>query len=152
MKHRADYPKLNLPSCRLRVAERDSGLCVWDVVRARWLVLTPEEWVRRHILAMLTVRAGVSAASIAQEYPVEMNGATQRADIVVFGSDGRPLLLVECKAPSVAISDAVLGQAFRYNATLGARYMMLTNGLDHYIYEISPDGACVPLRNFPDLK
>jgi hypothetical protein len=76
----------------------------------------------------------------------------QRADIVVFGVDGRPLMLVECKAPSVEISDAVLAQAFRYNAVLGARYVMLTNGLDHYIYEVAEGGEYTALREFPELK
>ncbi len=94
---------------------------------------------------------GVPAACISQEHPVEVNGTTQRADIVVFGGDGKPLLLVECKAPSVAISDAVLAQAFRYNAVLGARYVMLTSGLDHYIYEVSPDGTYTPLKDFPGI-
>ncbi len=151
MKTAADYPKLNLPPCRLRVVERGGELCVWDVVRGRWLVLTPEEWVRRHVLAMLTGHRGVSAALIAQEYPVEVNGATQRADIVVFGPGGRPLMVVECKAPGVAIDGEVLAQAFRYNTVLGARYVMLTGGLDHYIYEISDGGEYLPLRDFPDL-
>jgi type I site-specific restriction endonuclease len=110
-------------------------------------VLTPEEWVRRHVLGFL----GVEAARISQEHPVVVNGTAQRADIVVFGSDGRPLVLVECKAPGVAVSDAVLAQAFRYNAVLGARYVMLTNGLDHYIYEVTPDGKYAALKEFPAL-
>jgi hypothetical protein len=126
------------------------------------LVLTPEEWVRRHVLAMLVSGAGIEAAAIAQEYPVAVGGATQRADIVVFGLGGRPLMVVECKAPGVAVSDAVLAQAFRYNAVLGARYVMLTNGVDHYIYEVTPGcgsgsepgsgGEYTPLKEFPDLK
>jgi hypothetical protein len=82
---------------------------------------------------------------------VEVNGQAQRADIVVFGSGGRPTLLVECKAPGVAISQTVLAQAFRYNAVVGARYVMLTGGLDHYIYEVSPDGEYTPLKDFPNL-
>jgi predicted type IV restriction endonuclease len=152
LKTAADYPKLSLPPCRLKVAEREGELCVWDAVRGRWLVLTGEEWVRRHVLAMLTSRAGVSAASIAQEYPVEVNGAAQRADVVVFGAGGRPVLLVECKAPEVRPGEATLAQAFRYNAVVGARYVMLTNGLDHYIYEVAESGEYLPLKDFPDLK
>lgn len=147
----SDYPKLNLPQCTLRVSERRGLLHVWDAVRGRWLVLTPEEWVRRHVLAMLTERAGIPAANISQEHPVNVNGTAQRADIVVSGDDGRPLMLVECKAPEVSVCAATLDQAFRYNAVLGARYVMLTNGTDHYIYEVS-DGGYLPLKDFPDLK
>lgn len=152
MKTAADYPKLNLPPCRLKVAEKEGGLCVWDAGRGRWLLLTPEEWVRRHVLAMLTDGMGVAAASIAQEYPVEVNGSTQRADIVVFGPGVRPLLVVECKAPGVTIDHGVLSQAFRYNAVLGARWVMLSSGLDHYIYEVTASGEYLPMRDFPDLK
>ena len=101
---------------------------------------------------MLASRCGMPAAGIAQEYPVEVNGSVQRADIVVFGAGGQPLLLVECKAPEVAIDNSVLAQAFRYNAVLGARYVMLTSGLDHYIYEVSPEsGEYIPLKEFPEL-
>lgn len=166
MKNADDYPKLNLPPCRLRVAERDGMLCVWDAGRGggiagrgrtisgrgRWLVLTPEEWVRRHVLALLTGPMEVPATAIAQEHPIRLNGTAQRADIVVFGPDGRPLLLVECKAPEVTIDGDTFAQAFRYNAVLGARYVMLTGGLDHYIYEVTPDGNYTPLKAFPDLK
>ncbi|MDR0907238.1 MAG: type I restriction enzyme HsdR N-terminal domain-containing protein [Rikenellaceae bacterium] len=150
MKTPADYPKLNLPACRLRVAERSGELCVWDTARGRWLRLSPEEWVRRHVLGWLTGQLGVSAAAISQEHPVEVGGTAQRADIVVSDRAGRPLLVVECKAPEVAISDAVLAQAFRYNAVLGAPYVILTNGLDHYIYKVTA-GEYTPLSCLPPL-
>lgn len=133
------------------MSERAGALHVWDAARGRWLVLTPEEWVRRHVLALLTERMGIPPASVSQEHPVDVNGTAQRADIVVAGADGMPVMMVECKAPEVGIGPAALDQAFRYNAVLGARYVMLSNGLDHYIYEVS-DGEYVPLRDFPDLK
>ncbi len=150
MKNPADYPKLNLPACKLRVTERAGITHVWDAQRGCWLVLTPEEWVRRHVVAFLAGRAGAAATNICQEYPVDMNGAPQRADIVVTGGDGRPLMLVECKAPGVAVRSSTLDQAFRYNAIVGARYVMLTNGLDHYLYEVA-GGEYIPLKDFPDL-
>ncbi len=151
LKKTAVYPKLNLPACRLRVTERAGATRVWDAQRGLWLVLTPEEWVRRHVVAFLSERAGVAAANICQEYPVDLNGAPQRADIVVTGIDGRPLMLVECKAPGVAVCAATLDQAFRYNAVLGARWVMLTNGLDHYLYEVA-DAEYTPLKDFPELS
>jgi hypothetical protein len=100
---------------------------------------------------MLVERAGVAPVDIAQEFPVTVNGQPQRADIVVFGPGGGPVLLVECKAPGVAITRAAMDQAFRYNTVVGARYVMLTCGLDHYIYELSPDGQYLPLKDFPPL-
>lgn len=103
------------------------------------------------MIAFLTEHAGVAAADICQEYAVEVNGAPQRADIVVMERGCRPLMLVECKAPEVAVGGATLDQAFRYNSVLGARYVMLTNGLDHYIYEVA-DGQYVPLKDFPTVN
>ncbi len=140
MKTPADFPKLNLPACRLRVAERAGETLVWDTLRGRWLVLTPEEWVRRHVLAYLSsggadhiVGEKIIPAAIAQEHPVELNGTHQRADIVVFGAHSRPLLLVECKAPQIEIDDSAREQAFRYNTVLRARHIMITNGLETII-------------------
>jgi hypothetical protein len=103
------------------------------------------------VLSWLVEQMGVPAAAISQEHPVDVNGTAQRADIVVSDRAGRPLLVVECKAPEVAISEVVLAQAFRYNAVLGARYVMLTNGLDHYIYEVT-SGCYTPLQELPKLN
>ena len=93
--------------------------------------------MRRHLLAWLVGRCGVPAQSIGQEYPVDVNGQRQRADVVVCDDAGRPFLVAECKAPTVAIDCAVLDQVVRYNSVLGARYVMLTNGLRHFYCEYS---------------
>lgn len=103
------------------------------------------------MLSMLTEQAGIPAANISQEHPVEVNGTAQRADIVVMGNQGQPLMLIECKAPDVAVCQSTLDQAFRYNAVLGARYVILTNGNDHYIYK-TMNGQYAALKDFPDLK
>ena len=79
-----------------------------------------------------------------------LNGQPQRADIVVIGRDGKPLMLVECKAPDVRITRAVLSQAVRYNSVVGARYVILTNGIDHFCYEFR-DGAYSPMPGFPNF-
>ncbi len=123
---------------------------VFDRARRKHLVLTPEEGVRRRILAFLASR--VDEKLIAQEYPVDVNGQPQRADIVVFDTAARPLMLVECKAPGVKITRATLAQAHRYNSVLGARYVMLTNGTDHFLYELAPDGNYLTLGEFPELR
>ena len=144
-------PKLDFPPCRLRISRRDGDDLVWDDLRRRWLVLTPEEWVRRHLLAWLVGRCGVPAQSIGQEYPVDVNGQRQRADVVVVDDRARPLLIAECKAPAVRIDAKTLAQAVRYNSVVGARYVVLTNGLCHYCCEYR-DGAYRRLPGFPDLK
>ena len=144
------YPKLDFPAPHLRVKRgADGSMYVWDSLRGRFLVLTPEEWVRRHLIAWL-VSYGVPERNVCQEYPVDMSGAAQRADVVVVGKQGEPLLLVECKAAGVSIDASVFSQAVRYNSVLGARLVMLTNGLAHYVYRC--DGTdYVPLESLPRL-
>lgn len=140
-------PPLNFPAIKLRADRRGDRTLVWDELRGAWLVLTPEEWVRRHLIAHLIAR-GALPKSIVQEYPVLLNGQSQRADVVVTDLRGQPLLLAECKAPGVAIDRRTLDQAVRYNSVLGARYLVLTNGREHFCYECN-DGAYVALPDFP---
>ena len=128
---------LNLifPAISARLKEVEGVRHIWDSLRGKWLVLTPEEWVRRHTIEWLIEHRGIPALRISQEYPVNVNGQHQRADIVVMDEMAHPLILVECKAPEVAIDNEVVMQALRYNGVLGARYVMLTNGLKLYCYE-----------------
>lgn len=144
-------PKLNFPPVKLRARMQGAQTEVWDEWRGCYLVLTPEEWVRRHLLAFLAGHCGACVKRIVQEYPVRLNGQPQRADVVVVDAAGRPLLLAECKAPDVKLDGRTLAQAVRYNSVLGARYILLTNGLSHYCYECR-DGQCSPLGAFPDLS
>ena len=95
---------------------------IWDAVRRRWLVLTPEEWVRQHLIRLLVERGGVPPGNVSQEYPVALSGAAQRADVVVTGRDGPPCLLAECKAPDVPLGREVFAQAVRYNSVVAAPY------------------------------
>ena len=110
-----------------------------------------EEWVRQHLIAYLTAYCGVQPKRIVQEYAVALNGQPQRADVVVVGDRAEPLLLAECKAPCIPINGRTLAQAVRYNSVLGARYVILTNGLRHYCCECR-DGEYVQLGGFPDLS
>ena len=144
-------PKLNFPAIRLRARRREGQVEVWDDLRGIYLVLTPEEWVRRHLIAYLVSHCGVLPKRVVQEYAVPVNGQPQRADVVVVDAAGQPLLLAECKAPDVKLDGRTLAQAVRYNSVLGARYILLTNGLNHYCYEYR-DGKYVQLSGFPDFS
>jgi hypothetical protein len=116
-----------------------------------WLLLTPEEWVRRHVVEWLTGTKGVVETDVVQEFPVLVEGMPQRADIVVHDGGGERVLLVECKAPGVKIDAAVLDQAVRYNAVVRARHLMLTNGLSHYFYTTYDGTTYVPLDSVPEI-
>ena len=144
-----DFPKLNFPAVVLPQRERDGKCYVPDRVRGGYIVLTPEEWVRRHVIEYLVNWCGVELQCIVTEYPVMLNGQPQRADIVVVGSDAQARMLVECKAADVEISQAVLDQAVRYNSVVGAKYLMLTNGLKVFCYESLGEGRYAKMTSLP---
>lgn len=144
-------PKLNFPAIRLRARRRGETVEVWDDLRGIYLVLTPEEWVRRHLVGYLVAHCGVQPKRIVQEYAVALNGQPQRADVVVVDDHAQPLLVAECKAPEIPIDGRTFSQAVRYNSVLGARYVVLTNGRVHYCCEYR-DGKYVQLKGFPDFS
>ena len=146
----AQMPALHFPPLVWRSRRRGSQTEVWDALRQCYLVLTPEEWVRQHLIGYLVSHCGALSLRIVQEYPVPLNGQPQRADVVVVDDAARPLLLAECKAPEVPIDRAVFAQAVRYNSVLGARYAVLTNGLTHYCWEVC-GGQYRPMQGFPDF-
>lgn len=143
-------PRLNFPAIHLRARRSASGRTeVFDSVRGRWLVLTPEEWVRRHVVGYMLSECGFLAQQIVEEYPVNINGMPQRADIVALDSLARPMVVVECKEPNVRIDQSVLGQVVRYNSVLGCRYIVITNGIETFSYVMAEDGSYTPLDHFP---
>lgn len=149
------HPKLNFPRINLRATHSNGQIMVYDEVRSVYVVLTPEEWVRRHLVAFLINQCGAMLRSIIEEYPVKLNTMAQRADVVVMNSFAQPILLAECKSPDVNLSNAkilrdVFAQATRYNAVIKARYIIITNGINHFCYEYSGD-SYKPLAAFPKL-
>ena len=148
----ADYPTLNFPPIRLRARRgANNNTEVFDAGRGRWLVLTPEEWVRRHVVEYLRTECGFAQQQIIEEYPVNINGMAQRADIVVVGDDIKPLIVVECKEPNVKIDEEVVHQVTRYNNVLQCRYVAMTNGITTYCHE--HDGEkYTPINAFPHAK
>ncbi len=127
--------KLIFPAISARTKEEEGVKYIWDSLRGKWLVLTPEEWVRQHTIAWLVKERHVPELRISQEYPVNINGQHQRADIVVIDEFAKPHILVECKAPDVVLDHEVVMQAIRYNAVVSARYIVLTNGKKLYCFE-----------------
>ena len=139
--------KLIFPAISARTKEEEGVKYIWDSLRGKWLVLTPEEWVRQHTIVWLVRERHIPELRISQEYPVNINGQHQRADIVVIDEFAKPHILVECKAPDVVLDHEVVMQVIRYNAVVGARYILLTNGLKLYGYEYA-DGKYRGLKEF----
>lgn len=145
---------LNFPLYSFRVRSNpDSSRQIWDDLRHVWLVLTPEEWVRQHLVRHLIAEMGALPLYIVQEYRITLGGTTQRADVVVCDREGHPQLLAECKAPEVALSEEVLAQAVRYNSVVNARWIIITNGKRHIALQRDPlSGRWQPMDRFPDLS
>lgn len=122
---------LNFPNAPLSLKRKDGVVYVRCLIRNKDLVCTPEEWVRQHAIHYLISVEGKKKGLIASEYELDYNGLKRRADIVVFDNTGKPILLVECKATAVALTNEVLNQAAQYNHQLGVERVILTNGLDH---------------------
>jgi hypothetical protein len=129
--------RLNLPMAPLKLTRIGETIYVHCQVRKKNLVLTPEEWVRQHVIHFLLVHTEVPIGLIATELGMKINKLKRRSDVVVFGRDKSILLLVECKAPEVPIDDKVLHQAAQYNSHVKANYIWLSNGLDHHLYQIN---------------
>ncbi|OFZ56388.1 MAG: hypothetical protein A3D92_16955 [Bacteroidetes bacterium RIFCSPHIGHO2_02_FULL_44_7] len=122
---------LALPKAELRLKRKKNVVYVWCILRKKELVCTPEEWVRQHVIHYLINEANISIGRIASEYPLEYNGLKKRADVVVFDSESKPFLIVECKATSVPVSTKTLDQIAQYNSQLQVPWLWLTNGLRH---------------------
>ena len=120
----------------LKIRENDSQQEVFDPVRQKWVVMTPEERVRQvFILYLLNVK-GFPLSHLSVEHAVTVNGMTQRYDLVVFDDALQPYMVVECKAPHVKLTQKVVEQAARYNSILKAPLLCVTNGVEQRVFEI----------------
>jgi len=133
------FPPLQFP-VRLRLKWKTEGdkIYFWDRRRNKYILLTPEEWVRQHVLAWLE-QEGYPPALMAVERQLTVNRLPKRFDIVVFDRKNRPFMLVECKRPDVKIDENTLHQALIYNRSLAAPYLLLTNGLKHFLIKMEND-------------
>ena len=122
-----------------------------DMIRKRYVVLTPEEWVRQHFIHFLIEGKGYPAQLIAVEKEIQVCGMKRRFDLVCYDRQANPYLIVECKAPSVALSQVVFDQAFQYNLSIAARFIAITNGCLHFCGEISGDGKFQMLAEIPNF-
>ncbi|TND02587.1 MAG: hypothetical protein FD123_4049 [Bacteroidetes bacterium] len=128
--------KLQFPEFPFRIRNSEGRRQIFDVIRKKWVVLTPEEWVRQHLATYLVETKKYPASLLAIEKTIEVNGLKKRCDILAHDKQGRPLLLAECKAPEVEITQPVFDQAARYNMTTGVEILVLSNGLRHFCCRI----------------
>ena len=125
-------PSLNLPPYDMKIEDDGKDLKIYDPIRHKMVVLTPEEFVRQHFVAWIHHQYGYPRSLIANEIGITVNGTKKRCDTVVFNREGDPLMIVEYKAPGVTITQDTFDQIVRYNMSLKARYLVVSNGLNHY--------------------
>jgi type I site-specific restriction endonuclease len=123
--------KLNLPEFDCKLKKAEGKVWIFDGIRKKYIVLTPEEWVRQHFIQYLVRDKKYPRTLIRVEGGLLYNELRKRTDIVVYDREGKPWMIIECKSPTVAVSPTTLSQATVYNSTLKAQYLCITNGLVH---------------------
>ena len=130
--------RLNFPAYNFRVKSSENKMRIFDIIRKKFVVLDPEEWVRQHVIHWLINDKNYPASLINVEKQLTLHKLKKRYDLVVFKTDGKIDILVECKAYSQKITQEVFDQIARYNLEIQANYLMLTNGLEHYYFKLDP--------------
>lgn len=128
----------------MRLKKQGGQTHIFDFIRKKWLVLTPEEWVRQHVLNFLVTEKKFNASSIAIEKELTLNDLKKRYDIVVYGKDLKPYLIIECKAPYIELNDKVIEQALRYNLILKTNLLMITNGVSDLVFNSNNEIVTLP--------
>lgn len=130
------FPPLNFPEYPLKLKREGQSIKIFDPIRKKWLILTPEEWVRQHVVAHFIEASGYPATSISTEAGLTVVRQKKRTDVVVY-QNGKPALLAECKAPHIKLTQEVVYQALNYDLALAVRYIYLTNGLQHFLFRLT---------------
>ena len=158
MQHRPHFIQamltpLNFPTYRIE-NKNDSGKeMLFDIIRQKWVILTPEEWVRQNMIHFFITHLNVPKTLIAIEKTIKYQGLVKRFDILIYNSNFEPLALVECKAPGVKITNEVFHQISIYNHKLNAPYSFVSNGINHYCFKVDFTTNKVDMLNeFPKFE
>lgn len=142
-------PELIFPAFDVRTEASTSGVRIYDAVRRQYVALTPEEWVRQHCIHWLISR-GYPLGRCSVEKSLQIGSeTTMRYDVLWMDDQLNPFLLIECKAPTLALTDAVVRQSAWYNHTLKAPFIFMTNGRSAFCYQRQPDGTLQPCDDIP---
>ena len=144
---------LNFPTYSFRFKNSENKVSIFDEIRKKFILLTPEEWVRQHVVQFLLQDKKYPKSYINVEKLIKINDLSKRYDGVVFQPNGDIFLLIECKAPQVPISQQTFDQIARYNLVLKAKYLMVTNGLNHYFCQMDFENEkYVFLKELPEYS
>jgi hypothetical protein len=144
---------LQFPSFEYKIKTEKLQPYIFDEVRKKWLVLTPEEWVRQHLIHFLIQFKHFPSSLMQLEKQIKLNDTKKRFDLLVYNNHLQPMLLVECKAPHIELSQLVLDQILRYNLEIEAQIILITNGLNHMVYSYDKsEQKYTILQGIPDYK
>ncbi|MAX79604.1 MAG: restriction endonuclease subunit R [Crocinitomicaceae bacterium] len=127
---------LNLPEYNFKFGLENGKTTIWDTIRKKYIILTPEEWVRQNFVEFLIQQHQFPRSLIQIEKGLRVHKTYKRADVICNNQNGYPVLLVECKAPEVKITQAAFDQVARYNITFKVPYLVVTNGISHYCCKV----------------
>ena len=145
--------QLNLPPYEIKIRETDGRRTILDILRRKYVALTPEEWVRQHFVHFLIEQKGYPATLLANEVQLNVGNKLLRADSVLYGSDLHPRMIIEYKAPTVSITQKVFDQISVYNMLLKVDYLVVSNGISHYVCKMNYENQkYFLLREIPEYK
>lgn len=145
--------QLNLPNFDYKIKNEENQKFIFDIIRKKYILITPEEWVRQHFIHFLINQLSYSKGLLKVEGGLRYNRLSKRSDILVYDRNASPFMLIECKAPEVKISQAVFEQAALYNKTIKAEYLTITNGLRHFCCKIDHEnGSYSFTKNLPPFS
>ena len=144
---------LNLPTYSFNIKFQEQRKYIFDTLRKKYVLLTPEEWVRQNFLKYLIEEKKYPASLISVEMEFKLNKLSKRSDAVVFDRKGKPVMIIECKATSVKVDQLVFEQIARYNMQLMVNYLIVTNGLNHYCCKIDFENQSYTfLKDIPEYQ
>lgn len=145
--------KLNLPPYNANIKSDNGRNLIFDVLRGKYVALTPEEWVRQNFVQYLINYKNYSRSLMNNEIPLRLNGTSKRCDTVVFSNTAVPKMIIEYKAPEIKITQKVFNQITRYNMVLKVDYLVVSNGLNHYCCKMDYENrGYIFLEDVPDFS
>ena len=142
---------LDLLQFQIETKRENNQSLLFDPVRKKWITLSPEELVRQHFIQYLLIKKKYPKSLIKLEHSLRLNNLNKRSDIVVYSRQGIPWILVECKKHEVVLDDKVLLQALRYHVNLNVKYIVITNGINTYCFEVN-ENKIFSMSEFPNYK
>ena len=142
--------KIEFPKQGLKVQQRQGIDEIFDPVRKKWLLLSPEEWVRQNLIQFLLISKNYPLSLIAIEKEIKLGELRKRCDIVVYNREMQPWMIIECKEMNVALSEKTLDQILRYHISLPAKYLIISNGSYSFGFE-KREGQFFEINSFPNF-